>query len=317
MAEGSGFVQEVSGGLKGVVLVGGRPLESTRVVLHRVTRTDGGEIDSTTTLPDGSFAFEMPTADSAEDVYFASVRHGGVLYHGGAFTLAALPEDYLVQAFDTVRIAGYDPTGEEASYGPPEALSAASSPRVELVGRSLFLERLTETEAWQVTDVLSLSNPLRRTIVAPLGSATWSQPLPTGAERFEVAHGEGEEGSVTMSAGRIFVAGPIPPGERLVVVAYALAAELPTFPAGDPTEWLEILIREPAPGIEVEGIPLVGLAEVTEGSTYRRYWTDRAPETATLVRARQALRVRPEWAAVVVALALVAAVSFRRGRWSS
>ena len=58
------------------------------VVLHHVSDGEQGEVDSVRVGEEGSFSFTLPRAPDPgrSDIYFASVRHDGVLYFGPAIT---------------------------------------------------------------------------------------------------------------------------------------------------------------------------------------------------------------------------------------
>ena len=87
-------VQEPGGTVgSGQVLIGDLPADSGTVVLHRVSAQSAAEIDSVRFAEGGAFEIRLPgdAGDGMDDVFFAAVRHQGVLYFGEAFT--GRPED--------------------------------------------------------------------------------------------------------------------------------------------------------------------------------------------------------------------------------
>jgi len=91
--------------LNGKALLGDDGLADGTVVLHNLTDDSQGALDSVTVGRDGSFSFTLPRVPDPErnDVFFASIRHDGVMYFGGALTLAGqLDSVYVIQTYDTV-----------------------------------------------------------------------------------------------------------------------------------------------------------------------------------------------------------------------
>lgn len=298
--------------LVGVVVRSSQPLEAGTVVLHRVSVSGGAEVDSVQTQ-DGSFDFLLPAQGGDDDVYFATVEHHGVLYHGPAFTSASIPDRYEVEVFDTLWSRGFDTLRHGSPVGDGGGRGVEYEAALELEGRTIFLEALDE--GWRVTDLFSLANNTGRTVVAPSAPGTWGHPLPAGVERFEVGHGGDGPSSVMRTAEGLLLSGPVMPGGQLIIVQYILAAPWPRFPLDGSEEWVEVLVREPSPAVVVDRLPFAGRAEVTEGSTYRRYRADLPGLGSVAIESMaEEWTPRPEWAAVLVALALAVAFSLRRAR---
>ena len=238
--------------LEGVVLDGDSSVVSATVLLHRVSPDEAGEVGSASVGAGGEFQFLLPSLPSveAEDVYFASVEYEGVLYFGSAITTA----EQLDSLYE-IRI-----------YRAEEVPSEGVSLPIEV--RNMFLE--FTGEAWFATDLLVIANRGTRTLVAEEGGVVWSYPLPPGSTEPELGESDLPPDAVTFEAGRVRVSAPIPPGDRVLMIRYRLEALGSSIPAPGSTELFELLVREPAPQMEVEGLsPLdvVGL----NGSSYRRY----------------------------------------------
>jgi hypothetical protein len=283
--------------LSGRVRLGDRPLTSGTVILHHMDDQGAGELDSTRVGHDGTFALRLPGVPNPGrgDVYFASVRHDGVMYFGqfvhAAVQLASL---YEIQAYDTLLAP---------SEGAPVALQA----------RNIFLE--PNGAVWQATDVFQLRNDEPRTVVARPGGRTWSYPLPAEAREVMTAEGEVSSEVATYEDGHFVVRAALPPGERLFVVRYILDTPEVSFPTPGKTELLDLLVREPAPALIVEGMTRAESIELEAGETFRRY----AAQNVSLPFVRVTLGEEEgpppvQWVAILLTVVLAGAglLAFRR-----
>ncbi len=233
---------------------GDSPVESGTAVLHRVSMEEAGEVDSVSVSPDGGFEFVVPRSPSVStqaEILFASVRHEGVLYFGSAVTdPVQLDSLYVIEVFGA----------EEA---PPEGIA------LPVNVRNIFLERWGD--GWRATDLFQIQNSGERTLVAADDGVVWSYPLPPGATSPELGQGDLPPDAVTFGGGRVSVRAPLPPGERMLLIRYALPAIAAEFPAPGATESLELLVKEPAPTLDVAGLQPIDVVALDTESTYRRY----------------------------------------------
>lgn len=273
--------------LRGRVLVGDSALTAGVVVLHHVAEASQGEIDSTRVSRDGSFSFRLPTVPDPgrSEVYFASVRHSGILYFGTPINTAVqLDSLYEIHAYDTL-------SAPEGGAGLP----------VEV--RNLFLE--ADADGWQVTDLFQVRNDGDRTLVAPEGGSIWRYPLPGGLENPTVAQGEFATGAAAVEDGFLVVRTPLPPGQRLFVVRYHLPDPFLDLPLPGSTETLEILVREPAPAMDAPGLVVGDRVEIEPGTTYRRFsGVNLRDANARLVEAEQPAGPPVRWFAVILGVLL-------------
>ncbi len=288
--------------LRGRVLRNGEPVDTGTVTLHRVTPDTAGELHSTRLGPDGGFSFRLPAVPDPGgrgDVYFASTRYRGILYFGTAVNRAVqLDSIYRIQVYDT-------------TAAPP---GGGSFP---VAVRNLFLEQIEDEGPWRVVDLIQISNPGDRTVVAAEGEPVWSYPLPEGASDFQVGEGDISPGSVTFEEGGVVVEAPIPPGERTYLFRYRLPELEFTLPLPGTTERLELLVREPAPPLSVPGLSRAETVELEPGSSYRRYAAaDLEGRVVEVSRGSSAGSVDIRWIAVGLALVLAVAgiLAVRRGR---
>ncbi|MDX1568571.1 MAG: hypothetical protein R3223_12265, partial [Longimicrobiales bacterium] len=190
--------------LDGQVVRNDRPMPGTMVTLHRVSPQAAGQVDSTRTGEEGRFGFTLPTVPGTDpeggDVYFASVRHDGVLYFGQAVNQTAqLDSLYRIEVHDTVSAS---PGGRE----------------FPIVARNLLLEE--REEGWTVVDLFRIQNEGDRTVVARSGGIVWSHPLPASAVNFQPGESDLAPDAVVFADGEIRVSSPTPPGERTYLMRY-------------------------------------------------------------------------------------------------
>ncbi len=271
--------------LRGRVLVGEAPLDSGIVVLHRITSEVQGEIDSLEVASDGGFAFDLPSVPNPEanDLYFASVRHQGVLYFGGAVSTAVqLDSLYTIQAWDTLVVR--EPGGR----------------RLPVPVRNVFLE--PEGDQWRVTDLIQVRNDADATLVSVGEAPVWSYPLPEVATSAALG-GDFIPGSTLIEDGRLVVHAALPPGERVFIVRYLVPEPYFALDLPGRTEILEVLIREPAPPVAVPALEAGVSVELEEGSTYRRFsGADLTDARVRILEGQEDRRVPVRWVAVLLAL---------------
>jgi hypothetical protein len=284
--------------LRGRVLVGGAPMATGTVVLHQINDVIQGEIDSTRVAPDGTFSLRLPGVPNPArgELYFAAVRHAGVLYFGYAVTEAIqLDSLYEIQAYDTL-------------VAPTEGVP------VTLEARNIFFE--PDGTSWRITDVFQLRNDLDRTVVARPGGRVWAYPLPDVAT--EVLTGEGELSAdvITYEEGSLVVRAALPPGERMFVVRYTLASPEVAIPTPGATGMFDVLVREPAPPLEIDGLTPAESVELEGGSTYRRFaGEDVSTPFLTVALGEEQSPPPVRWIAVGLAAVLAAGglLAFRGG----
>lgn len=246
--------EEVVPTLRGRVTAGGRPWDEGWVVLHQVSADSSGEVDSVEVAPDGRFRVTLPhVPDHATrpDIFFASVRHQGLLYFGPAITEAVqLDSLYRIRAYDTLAV----PRG---------------GVELPLPVRNLFLEK--SDGGWMATDLLQIRQDRDRTLYSPEEGVIWSYPLPPAARDFQVGQADMGPDAIRFREGRMEVLTPLPPGERYFLVRYFLAEDEFTLPLPGRTDLLEILVREPGPPVEFPPLEPAEPVELEPGNVYRRY----------------------------------------------
>ena len=276
--------------LRGRVLLGDSAPGMGTVILHRVASDSQGEVDSVRVAPDGSFAVRLPAVPDPErsEVYFASVRHAGILYFGKPVNLPVqLDSLYEIRTYDT-------------ASAPPGGAA------LTVQARELFLESL-EGGRWQATDLFQVRNDTSRTWVAAEGGVVWRHPLPERVTDAEVRQSDVLSGGAEIQDGALVVTAPLPPGERLFVVRYSVPDPFLSIPIPAGVDALEILVEEPAPLLVADGLQPEEPVELEPGKTYRRLTG--AALTGPVVRlaeGRAPAEPPVRWMAVTLAAVLAA-----------
>ena len=290
--DGPGAAQEVARPqLEGRVSRSAGRAAPSEVVLHRVTPDgSGGEIDTVRADSDGHFQFDLPGVPDPGgrgEVYFASVEHQGVLYFGPAIhTAVQLDSLYPIEIYDTL---------------------AAPAGGADLTVEMRYLIVEPGAGQWSVTDLVQVRNDGLRTLVASDGGFVASLPLPSGAADFEAGATDTAPDEVLFSGGSALVVSPLPPGPRQFVVRYTVDPPLDLALPGL-THALEVLVLEPAPSLEVDGLVAMGRVEMEPGVSYRRFAGTQLLDAVVRLRPGEEPKDIPiEWLSVLLGLLLAGA----------
>lgn len=238
--------------ISGEVRIGDELADSGTVVLHRVSPFFSGEVDSVSVSRDG-FELVIPNAFGSlgGDVYFASLRYQGVLYFGGMVSEAAdTVGTYIIRAYP--------------------AVGAGPQTRLPVSVRNTFLERSGSAPGWAVTDLFEIRNSTATTVIASEQGATWSHALPPGAVDFQVGQSDVQPDAASFRRGVVQVSAPVPPGERVYLFRYRIPSDAFTLPVEGSTGSMELLFREPAGELTVDGLAALGPIDM-EGNPFRRF----------------------------------------------
>ncbi len=294
-----GAQEEARPELDGQATRNGAPFPGAEVILHRVSATEAGEIDTVTAGPEGRFRFALPSVpreDQEGDIYFASVRHLGIVYFGRAVSRAIqLDSLYTIQAYDTLT-------------------APASGAPLPVATRYIIAEE--GPTGWLMTDLFEIAHEGDRTYVPAAEGASWRHPLPAGLRNPQVGGGDVSSDAAQVEDDALVLSGPISPGVRQFVLRYEVdTLDGLVIPLAPGTRVVEFLVREPAPDLEVDGVPGVETVELQPGMTFRRY-AGEAPTSGALrvTAADPPARLPMEWVAVVLAILLAAAGLVAVGR---
>ncbi len=285
--------------LTGTVLLAGEALPGVEVTLHRVGADTAGALESRSTDSLGEFRFQLPRVPNPaahDEVYFASVEYHGIQYFGPpVVTVADLDSIYRVTVYDT-------------------ALVRSEISPVAVQTRTLVLE--PSDGAWSVTDLFELRNDGASTLVAPLGDPVWSHPMPERASGFELGESDIAPDAVTWTGGTVRTTAPIPPGVRLYLFRYQVPQEEDLRIPQTGSERFELLVREPAPAVAVDGLSAEAPVTPEGGVTYRRFAGLNVAPSTILVRESETqtgVPLRGIAVALALLLALAALWGVRRG----
>ena len=283
-----GAQEEVIPIIHGEVREGDEPLPGATVVLHQVSSEMSGEIDSVRAGPDGTFRLRLPRVPAhgvRSDVYFASVRHLGLLYLGPYITSPTqLDSLYLIQVYDTLSV-------------PPGGATLPVSVR------NLFLDKMDE--GWQATDFFQLRQDGERTLYSPEEGVVWKYPLPPTAQDFEVGQADLSPDAVRFQGGDLALYAPIPPGDRFFLFRYRIPIDDFTIPMPGRTEEMEVLVRTPGPNAEFPPLVPSTPLELEPGNVFKRYAASNLTDTQVEARVLAGpFRFRGEWLGLVLAAVL-------------
>lgn len=262
------------------VMVGG-----AEVVLHRVSSNAQGPLDSVRVDAGGRFRFRF-TTDTAS-LYLLSVRHHGITYFSSpvAREPAARTDDILLIVSDT----------------------SATAP-VRLAARSMVVSGAEPSGDRTVIEVIEIANRGRLTRVAPDSVPTLVVPLARGGTGFEVQDTDLSPETVRIQGDTLLVFAPIPPGARMVILQYTMAAGVRRLeiPPGQPIDTVQVML--PPGGLELRSsLPATGEQEI-DGRPYLRWmgpWTG----DSALVIVSTGVTFRQDNALVVLVVGLVLALA--------
>ena len=281
--------------LRGKVLVNEQPAAGTMVVVHRVAAAGAGPIDSVRTGKDGGFRYRLPHVpdpDASNEVFFASVSHGGVSYFGPIVqTVADLDSLYVVRTYDT-------------------ETAPAQGAVIPIDARYVLLEEAKDT-GWMATDLIHFEYKGDKTLVAAPGGATFVYPLPEGASDMQVGGAEATPDQATIKDGALWVTSAIQPGEREFMVRYKVPSPYLTLRYPGETKEAELLVKEPAPPLDVGGLLAAPPVEMEPGVNYRRYAAGDLLNSTVIIKKGKGEPIVPTgWLAVGLALLLASAALY-------
>ena len=285
--------------LVGELLVAGLPVDTGTVVLHRITPEEADDIDSTAIGAGGSFRLELPSlpVPGSGEVFLVSTRYEGVLYAGSPIAdPLQLDSLYTIRAYPSVS-------------APAGGMSFPVSRREVWVDEGPF--------GWQVTDVLEIMNSEAATRVpAAAGGAVWRYPLPADAIGGRILQVGPSAGPARVEGTTLVASNPVLPAENYYVVQYDLESIEFDLPLPGETGIVQVMVREPAPPVRVEGLAQQPSEELEFGATFMRWAGQTLRDQSIAIRmGEEAGPTVLAWTALGLALVLVAAGSVAiRGR---
>jgi hypothetical protein len=231
-------------------------------VLHAVTLTTGGPVDSQRTDRAGRYALRVAAVDTSAS-YLLSVEYDGIGYFS-----PPIPPDSLRAAHAPLLV--YD----TSSTGPP----------IVLQERHVLVEAPGPEGARRAVELLVLANRGRLTRVSPDSTTpTWQGTMPPGAEGFELGLSDFPADAIEVRGETLRVYAPIPPGERQILAGYLLPAGIGAFdvPVDQPVGRLDLLLGDSTATLAGAALPLIGMDNLG-GQPLRRFGGDSVPAGATI-----------------------------------
>lgn len=226
------------------------PVPGARVVLHRIGREVQGPSDSTAADRRGRFRFRF-TPDTAS-VYLVSASYAGIEYFSTpVHTNPALPDTALLLV----------------------VADTSSTAPVGLAARHLVVNRPAEDGTRSVLELLVLENVGDRTRVArDTVTGSWAMRLPPGILGFDVGESDFSPEAVTRRNDSLIVFGAIAPGQKQLILTYALPADVASWriPFDQAAPAVSVMLEERAASVS-GGTLAYADSQAISGRTYRRY----------------------------------------------
>lgn len=274
--------------LQGRVVFGAQPQSGIPVTLHRVTPDASGEIATTSTGADGTFAFPLEPVQGARfNVFFVTAEYLSVRYFGDPVHLDQPRGAYTLAVFDTT----------------------STLPEPVRVNRRDLVMLPQENDSWEVNEIISILNTGDRALVSASGLPTLEIPIPERAADFQAGEGDILPHEVSFMENRILLLTPVIPGRRDLFVRYRIPAQPASaaVPVEQPTDTFNLYVQQPSHLSSVEGLATAQMISV-EGEQFLQYGGMDLPSGARIsLQWRGGPPVDPVTAAVGVTLALLAA----------
>ncbi|HEV2672280.1 MAG TPA: hypothetical protein VGU74_14400 [Gemmatimonadales bacterium] len=246
--------------MSGRVLRGGRdtvPLPHASVILHRITRTGGGPIDSSHTDARGRYRFAIGGAGKAPDtssIYVVSAWYDSLAYFSLPVNLTGGPVAHVDD------IVAYPTT--------------VNTPPIRLERRLATVASAGTAGTREVLEILELENTGATTrITKDTLFPTWAGRVPYGVGQLRVGQGDVSPDAMLFRHDSVFVLGPVPPGPvKQLSYAYTLPAGLRALaiPIDQPTENLNLLIEDTVAVVTAPRLASLGVQQL-EGHYYAAY----------------------------------------------
>ena len=231
------------------------PVAGRWVVLHAVTLTTGGPVDSERTDGVGRFTLRVTAPDTLAN-YLVSVEHQGI----GYFSPPIRAESLSVGRVAPLLV--YD--------------TSSSAPPVALQELHVLVEAPGAGGGRRVVQLLVLANRGTLTrVVRDSAGPTWQGAIPSVAEGFELGLSDFSPDAIEVGRDTLRVFAPIPPGERQILAGYMLPGGTTalTVPIDQPVGRVSILLGDSGAVVEGASMPLLGVEELG-GTPLRRFGLD-------------------------------------------
>jgi len=237
-------------GVSGRVLRGGRdtvPLANAWVVLHRVTREQGGPIDSVRSDGRGRYRMLLRSPDSA-GAYVVSAWYDSLAYFSLPLNVVGRPAVHVedIVAFPTT------------TKGPP----------IRLARRLATVAAAKEDGTREVLEILELQNTGSTTrVTKDTLEPTWAGRVPAQGGQFRGGQGDISPDAMQFRNDSVVVLGPIPPGPvKQLSYGYSLPAGTRALevPIDQPTVELNLLVEDTTAVVTAPKLETLGVQEIEQ-----------------------------------------------------
>ncbi len=231
------------------------------LVLHRITHTAQGPIDSLVADGRGRFRFRLPPDTSA--VYLVSARFAGIEYFSPPLRS--------------------DPRGSDSAMVILVS-DTSTTARILTGSRHVVISALGEDGTRGVLEIIGLVNQGDRTRVSPDSShPVWTHGLPKGTLTVRPGQGDFSPDALVIRHDSILLFAPLAPGEKQLVFSYSLPATIRRLPLRfeEPVNEVNVLVEDR--DAEVSGGTLARAdTQTIEGRTFGR-WAGAMPAVGSIV----------------------------------
>jgi hypothetical protein len=232
------------------VLLGGRdsvPLSGRWAVLHRVTRDEGGPIDSVRSDAAGRYRIRLTRPDSGA-VYVVSTWYDSLAYFSLPLNVVGRPavhvEDLVVYR------------------------TTKHTPPIQLARRLVTIARPAADGTRDVLEILELENTgLTTRITDDTLVPTWAGAIPSTAVQFQAGQGDISPEAMMLRGDSVLVLGPIPPGHaKQLSYGYVLPAGAAgiALPIDQATQDFNLLIEDTTAAVDAPGVESLGVKEIEQ-----------------------------------------------------
>lgn len=244
--------------VSGRVLRGGRdtvPLPNVTVVLHRMTSTNAGPLDSVRSDARGRYRLVLRNPDTAS-TYVISIWYDSIAYFSTPLNAIGRP-GAAVHVDDIVAFRA-SPTG----------------PPLRLTRRLATIAAPTKDGTREILEILELENPGQTTrVTADTLVPTWAGRVPEHTGQFRAGEGDISPDAIRFRNDSVLIYAPIPPGPtKQFSYDYSLAAGTRSFviPIDQPTAEVNLLVEDTAAIVSAPKLESLGLKDL-EGRHFAAY----------------------------------------------
>lgn len=217
------------------------PVPNAQVVLHRVGREEQGPVDSMTTDARGRFTFRFLADTTA--IYLFSARHDGITYFASPVHTNPERPDTAIELV----------VNDTSSVG-----------SVSVVSRNIVVSAPDESGARAVVEVIVLHNAaITALVAADTTQPVWAARIPHAATGMTAGEGDFSPAAVARVGDSAAIFAPIPPGDKQVVLQYALPGDIGRveYRFDQPAALVNLMLEEKAARV------LGGLREQADSQT--------------------------------------------------